>query len=277
MSAYVLLGAPVDHSASPAIHRAAFETLELDARYEAREVSAAELVPAMRAWSARGGGNVTLPHKERAAAALEAWSDAVEATGACNCFWRDGRGRLAGDNTDVDGFLAAVDELLTAEPLADARVLLLGAGGAARATAYACLRAGVRKVEVLNRTGPRARAMEREIPGAAGRLEALSPPAQLRGGYDLVVNATSLGLRPADPLPLALEGLEAGAVLDLVYAPGETEWCRRARRLGIPAADGLGMLVHQAAFSLRRWRPGVEPPLEVMRAAARTALESRAA
>jgi shikimate dehydrogenase len=113
---FVLLGSPVDHSLSPALHEAAFRVLEADAVYAAVEAEAAEVEPVMRAVARRGGGNVTLPHKERAAEAVDRACRAVEATGACNCFWRTPDGDLAGDNTDVEGFLAAVSGLMPDPP-----------------------------------------------------------------------------------------------------------------------------------------------------------------
>lgn len=275
---FALLGSPVEHSVSPQIHRAAFAHLGLDASYEAVRVGEDGLASAMRTWARRGGGNVTLPHKERAAALLEAPYEAVRATAACNCFWRDpSSGRLTGDNTDVGGFVAAVRELELPGGLPGTRALLLGAGGAARAVLHALLEAGAARVDVANRTASRARELVRqfEADGKAGRARAVPFEASSPSSYDLVVNATSLGLRPSDPLPLRLDSAEVGAALDLVYAAGGTGWTRHARALGIPAADGLGMLVHQAALSLRRWLPGTDPPLEAMREAARRALESR--
>ncbi len=286
---FALLGRPVEHSVSPALYRTAFRRLGLSAGYEARAVDGRGLEAALRAYARRGGGNVTLPHKERAAAALELRSDAVAATGACNCFWADEDGRLAGDNTDVEGFLAAVRAWRGEGCLAGARVLLLGAGGAARAVLHACLRAGAARVEVRNRTESRARALAAELGGAGDRVVAgaLLPPSageeegRLAQGpgtaWELVVNATSLGLRADDPLPLSLEGPAAvGAAMDLVYGPDGTAWTRHARSRGVPARDGLDMLVRQAGLALLRWFPDVAPPLEAMRGAARAALAARA-
>lgn len=255
-----LLGDPVSHSLSPRIHRAAFGVWGVDAAYDAHRVSAAELGAAMRG---ADGGNVTVPHKLAAARQLEEASQDVLATGACNCFWIDSSGRLAGDNTDVGGLRAALREL--GAPVRGEWVLLLGAGGAARAAARALLAEGARGIEVRNRTAERARTMVETLDPTRIRV-AEGPPV---GAYGLVVNATSLGLRAEDPLPLDPAGLECAAAYDMVYAPGGTPWARAARAAGMVAADGLSMLVHQAALSLERWFPGREPPLEAMRAAAR--------
>lgn len=266
---FALLGRPVAHSLSPALHRAAFRALDVDAAYGALEVADDEVAPAMRVLArSGGGGNVTLPHKERAAAALDRPSGAVRATGACNCFWASPAGGLAGDNTDVEGFLGAVAELVPGgdDGLEGREVLLLGAGGAARAVLHGCLRSGAERVDLLNRTRSRAEAVARDVGEGQGRVRALSGRDEMEGRYDLAVNATSLGVDPDDPMPLDLSGLELRAVFDLVYGSGSTDWILHARRLGIPASDGREMLVRQAAASLQRWL-GRSPPLDAMRAA----------
>lgn len=267
---FALLGDPVEHSASPAIHGAAFRERGVTAVYAVVETRPAEVEPVMRALSRRGGGNVTLPHKGRAARALDRPTAAVSATGACNCFWSEG-GELVGDNTDVEGFLAALEGLIPGGGgPAGGRVLLLGAGGGARAALHGLLEAGAARVDVWNRTRDRARRMREEVAGGAEEVRVLGGREEIGARYDLVVNATSLGLDPDDPLPLSLEGREVGAVFDLVYGEAGTSWVRHARELGIPARDGLEMLVRQAAASLERWMEE-DPPLEAMREAARRA------
>lgn len=281
---FALLGGRVEHSLSPVLHRAAFSALGIDATYGRLEVEADEVVPVMRALARQGGGNVTLPHKERAAAGVDAPTAAVRATGACNCFWSDRAGEMAGDNTDVEGFLRAAGDLSAGAP-GERRVLLLGAGGAARAVLHACLSAGAVAVDVLDRTPARARRVVAEVAGGDDRARCLDPApargadggaalAAPAGDWDLVINATSLGLHERDPLPLDPSRLGEAAALDLVYGDRETAWVRRAREAGVSAADGLGMLVAQAAASLERWL-GVEAPLEAMRAAALAATGRR--
>lgn len=269
---FVLLGDPVGHSLSPALHAAALGELGIAAVYRRIRAGAGEVEALMRSVAGGGGGgNVTLPAKQGAAAALDEASAAVEATGACNCFWGGAAG-LSGDNTDVEGFRRAVAGLVpgsaAGEGLAGRRVLLLGAGGGARAVLHACREEGVEAVHVLNRTVPNAEEAVGEVGGDDSRFSVLVDREDLDARYDLVVNATSLGLDAEDPLPMELADLEVGAAFDLVYGPGGTAWTGHARRLGIPARDGLEMLVRQAAASLRRWL-GVDPPLETMRRAAR--------
>lgn len=268
---FALLGWPVEHSLSPALHRAALRELGIEADYVPLAVRERELAGVLPAVARAGGGNVTVPHKEAAAGHLDRPSSAVRRTGACNCFWEE-EDELAGDNTDVGGFRAAV-EAWPAARLEGSRVLLLGAGGAARAVLAACRWEGTRSVEIWNRTTGRARSLVRSARqqdgGGDTELRVVETRSEARGPYDLVVNATSLGLSADDPLPLELEeGGRAAAVFDLVYGRKGTAWTAHARGLGIPATDGFEMLVRQAGLSLRRWLD-VDPPLDAMRKAGR--------
>ncbi len=214
--------------------------------------------------AAGGGGNITVPHKERAAELVECASDAVVRTGACNTFWTQD-GLLHGDNTDVAGFDAAVRSLVDSP--AGARVLLLGAGGAARAATAALLDAGADAIEVLNRTASRATAMVDWLDPGDARLRVIERADLHRANYDLVVNATPIGLRREDPLPLEFGSVgRIGAVLDMVYAPEGTDWVRQARARDLPAADGREMLLRQGAASFERWWAR-EAPLGAMRRA----------
>lgn len=260
-----LLGDPVSHSLSPEIQNAAFGEAGVDGVYVALRCGREDLEGFMRGIGrAGGGGNVTLPHKERAAAAVDVPSEAVRRTGACNTFWGTEEG-IHGDNTDVEGFSRALGDFLGGPPR-DHRVLLLGAGGAARAVLLALLDDEVGEVSVLNRTTERARAVTRRIGGSRARV--VDRPDDLDGArFDLVVHATPLGLAPDDPLPLDLDRFDRiGAVVDLVYGPEGTPLVREARKRSIRATDGGGMLVHQAAVAFERWweRPA---PLEVMKEA----------
>ncbi len=263
---YALLGDPVAHSLSPRMQNAAFTSAGLDAIYVALRCGTDDVPGLVRALAhAGGGGNVTVPHKGVAATAVDDPTPAVIRTGACNTFWLED-GRIRGDNTDVAGFLATVRRLVP--PLKGGRVLLLGAGGAARAVVAALLDDGVAEVAVRNRSRVRAEALIASFNDEAQPLS-LAPDDQTlrRERFDLVVNATSLGLHEGDESPLDLSGFShVGAALDLVYLPGETAWVRSARALGIPAADGLHMLVGQGAAAFERWF-GQPAPVEAMRAA----------
>jgi shikimate dehydrogenase len=192
-------------------------------------------------------------------------SEAVRRTGACNTFWGDHGGRLHGDNTDVEGFRRALRSFLGGS-VTGIRVLLLGAGGAARATLVGLLDEGASEVVLFNRTAERARAVARRIGGQRARV--VSGLREIEGeDYDLVVNATRVGLDPSDPSPVDFAMLNrAGAAMDLVYGRGSTPFVRAAERLGIRATDGLDMLVQQGAAAFERWW-GQPAPLEAMRAA----------
>lgn len=259
----VLLGDPVEHSLSPRMQNAGIRAQGLDGVYVALRTTAAGLPGLMRGIAhAGGGGNVTLPHKEEAARVVESPSEAVLQTGACNTFWMED-GVLRGDNTDVAGVRAAAGALLGGSP-AGARILLLGAGGAARGVALGLLMDNPEVVAVRNRTPARGEEMVRHLDDP--RL--VSAPSRSSGEprWDLVVNATRLGLRPEDPLPIDPREEEMAAVLDVVYGPAPTPLVQRARERGIPAADGREMLLQQGMASFRHWW-GIPAPEAAMRAA----------
>jgi shikimate dehydrogenase len=261
---FAVLGDPVSHSLSPIFQNAALRAAGLDAIYVALRCSRAA-APALVDALARsgGGGNVTLPHKQVILRAIEAPTDAVDRTGACNTFWLES-GRVCGDNTDVSAFLAATHALNGST--AGARALLLGAGGAARAAACALLDDGIARIDVLNRTRDRAEDLRARLDKGDNRVR-VAESIEVAAGeqFDLVVNATSLGLRDSDPHPVDLSRLaHVGAAIDLVYRPGGTAWSEQAAALGIPAADGLEMLLHQGAAAFELWW-GRPAPMDVMR------------
>ena len=259
-----LLGDPVAHSASPELQNAAFRAAGVDGVYVAVRCAPDDLVGFMRGLArAGGGGNVTLPHKEKAATILDVRSEAVRRTGACNTFWGDDEGRVHGDNTDVEGFRRALKTFLEG-PTAGIRVLLLGAGGVARAALAALVEDGVGEILLHNRTQERARAVARRIGGQKVRVVPVS--RELEGeNFDLVVNATRLGLDPGDPSPIDFQTLNrAGAAMDLVYGHHPTGFIESAEAAGIRTTEGLEMLVQQGAASFERWW-GHAAPVEAMR------------
>jgi shikimate dehydrogenase len=262
---FAILGNPVAHTLSPLLHNAAFEAEELDAVYIAVQCEEKDVASLMRSLA---GGNVTMPHKATAARALDRATDRVKRTDACNTFWFDGR-RLYGDNTDVIGFSVALRRLLP-DP-AGARVLMIGAGGAARAAVYALLQDDVDEITIVARHRGRRAEMERVAGRKGRRIRVVGKEKLVHGeGFDLVINATPLGMGKKDSLPFRLEKL-AGvrAVFDLVYRPGGTEWARRAAANGIPAIDGTEMLLQQAAAAFEIWWD-IDAPMEVMRTAIAT-------
>ncbi len=265
---FALLGDPVTHSLSPQLQNAAMAKAGLDGVYVALPARETELSGLIRGLSrSGGGGNVTLPHKEKAASLLDRPNSTVRRTGACNTFWALEDGTVVGDNTDVEGFRRALKGFLSKGP-DGARVLMLGAGGAARAALVALLEDGVGEVRILNRSVERARAVSRRIGGE--RVRVVAQTAELNGeDFDLVVNATRLGLSPDDPLPFDLEILtRAGAVFDMVYGTERTAFVKAAEARGIRATDGLDMLIHQGAAAFEQWW-GTPAPIDAMRDAYR--------
>lgn len=273
-----VIGQPVSHSRSPAMQNAALEAVGLGGEwtYEAIEVSAGELGDLVRSLPERGfaGANVTIPHKEAALELADEASAAAREIGAANTLTFKG-GRIAAENTDAPGFLAAL-------PRSPTRLdaLVLGAGGSARAVAWALSGAGAR-VDVWNRTPARADELVRSLAAAAagsaddGPLLAPVSAEQARTtDYRLIVNCTALGLDGQGGDPFEVLPLDPGrlgpdvALIDLVYGHRDTELVRRARELGAEVIDGVEVLVRQGAESFRIWT-GKEAPLDVMREAAR--------
>lgn len=251
-----VIGHPVRHSRSPAIHNAAFEALGLDWRYVKLPVEPDVLAETVRALPGSGyrGVNVTIPHKEAALALADGATDAARAIGAANTLTFDD-GEIQADNTDAAGLLGA----LSRDPRGMA-ALVLGAGGAGRAAAWALREAGA-EVSLWNRTPERAAALAAEL-----GVEHVEAPVTA----DLVVNATSVGLSPDDSiesLPLAWIDPPSVAV-ELVYGEHETPFQAWADAGGSALVDGLEVLVRQGALSFERWT-GFEPPLDTMRRAAR--------
>lgn len=264
-----VIGDPVTHSLSPILHNAAFEALGLDWVYVAFPVAAGRGGDAVRAVSTLGlaGLNVTMPHKADAAAACDELTPDAAALRSVNTVVRLDGGRLLGDSTDGEGF---VRSLLAHGYDADGRaVLLLGAGGAARAVALALTRRGAR-VSIAAR---RPEAAAEAVAAAGGTARALLWPevGDALPGVELVVNATPIGMG-GEGIPLAPALLRPDHVVaDLVYHPAETPLLAAARAAGATAVGGVGMLVHQAALAFERWT-GVSAPLEVMERAASDAL-----
>lgn len=291
MPKLAVLGQPVSHSRSPAMQNAALAELGLapEWSYEAIEVAPREF-ETLVAELARGdfaGVNVTLPHKLAALALADQASADARAIGAANTLTFTG-GRITAENTDGAGIIAALPR-----PPAGMRALVMGAGGSARAAIWALKNAGA-EVHVWNRTEAKAAALASEL----GVKHAASSTQQAEGSasfmlqaarYELVVNATTVGLASANAnagseghppsqsgfpdlkdLPLEADAIKAEVVLDLVYGSHETQLIAAARAAGATPVDGLEVLVHQGAASLRLWT-GAEPPIETMRAAVRGA------
>jgi shikimate dehydrogenase len=242
--------------------------------YEAIEMPAADFAELTRALPAEGfvGANVTIPHKEAALALAGDASAAATEIGAANTLSFDG-GEVRAANTDAPGLLAALPE-----PPSGMRALVLGAGGSARAAAWALAGQGA-STEIWNRTAGRAselaQALSATSAGAAGELAAVTAEQARAADYDVIVNCTAVGMEgagePFAELPIERAKLGESVILaDLVYGGEETTLIAEGRARGARVVEGLEVLVRQGAESLRIWT-GLEPPLDVMREAARGA------
>jgi shikimate dehydrogenase len=261
-----VLGDPVAHSRSPALHGHWLARHGLCGHYIPIRVTPAGF-PAALGWLARlgfVGVNVTLPHKEAALAAATTATDAARRVGAANLLTFGPDGAIHADNTDGAGFLSHLRQAAPGWDAAAGPVLILGAGGAARAIADALAGAGVPELLIANRTPDRAAALAAAIGPAARAIPWDAAPAAL-GDAALLVNTTSLGMTGQPPLTLDLAGLSpATTVADIVYAPLDTPLLRAARARGCPVVDGLGMLLHQAAPAFAAFfgvRPSVDDAL----------------
>jgi shikimate dehydrogenase len=279
-------GQPIHHSASPAMQNAGIAALGLDWRYLACEVAPDDLRAAIAGAAAMHfvGLNLTVPHKLLAVDLVDVLDESARTWGAVNTIvfeardadgeWRalgqferpTGPVRSKGYNTDADAIVRSLGEDLAIEPRG-ARVLLLGAGGAARAAALRLADEGVAELWLVNRTASKAEELAAEI---TERFPAVHAAA----GYpdssvEILLNATSAGLKPGDPLPLDVERFplnRADGVYDMIYRPHETPLLAAARAAGCSVANGLGMLLHQGAAALDLWS-GRLAPRDVMRTA----------
>ena len=273
-----IIGHPVEHSLSPVFQTAAFAHCGLQTSYERWDTPAGSLE--WRVASLRDadvlGANVTIPHKEAVFPLLDELGGQSARVGAVNTIVnRDGR--LFGFNTDGPGFIAALRNEAHFDPEGRA-VLLIGAGGAARGIAFALAEARASRVCISNRDASRAERLASDVSAAGLRgVSSVSSTASL-GGYDAVVNCTSIGMHggPAPlALPVDLATAKAGTlVVDIVYAPEQTPLLAAAQAHDLPALGGLPMLVYQGALGFELWT-GLVAPVDVMFEAARKALATR--
>jgi len=275
MKRIFLLGYPVSHSISPAMQNAALHDLGIDWQYELLATPPNQLrdtVARLRDADCIGA-NITIPHKQAVMQFLDATSERARQIGAVNTLVkRDGK--LIGDNTDVYGVLQTlVDEHVSVR---GARVVVLGAGGAARGTVFALGEAGVASIAILNRTPAHAHTLadftREQFPNVAvtvNNIKALNDA-------ELIINTTSVGMTPhtnASPMPEGISFPRRAIAFDLVYRPLQTRFLKDAERAGAKTISGLGMLVHQGALSLKLWT-GRDAPAQMMWNAASNALRT---
>jgi len=280
-----LIGYPLGHSLSPQIHQAALRALGLSGEYRLFPISPSqdgqsalsELLSQVRNGNIQGL-NVTIPHKQNVMRLLDHLTPTANSIGAVNTIFSEGD-RLVGDNTDAQGFWVDLKRLANINnPGAKKRALILGAGGIARADAYALLTHGY-SVTIAARRSEQARALSEQLSVISNRLSEISlnhcslvTDHRLfsPGDWSLITNTTPVGMHPNihnSPWPQGVPFPEDTAVYDLVYNPRETLLVKQAREAGIPAKTGLGMLIEQAALAFERWT-GMEAPRPVMMEAA---------
>jgi shikimate dehydrogenase len=260
---YAVIGNPIAHSRSPAIHAQFAAQTDQDMVYDRLLAPLDAFVATVAAFRAEGGRglNVTLPFKTEAFRLADSLTPRAALAGAVNTLAFDAD-RVLGDNTDGAGLVDDIEHRIDL-PLAGARVLLLGAGGAARGVVQPFLAAGIDRLMIVNRTAARAGELVSDL-GArlpAADAEKLSAGGfdAIAGGFDLIINATSAGLADASPPVPAAAWSGVRLALDMVYAAQPTAFMRAAADAGCPRVeDGLGMLVAQAAESFALWR-GVRP------------------
>lgn len=261
-----VIGWPVAHSRSPVIHRYWLKLHGLDGAYELEEVRPEEIGGFLKGLGQHGyvGGNVTLPHKEAALAAADRPDQAATTIGAANTLWLDDKGLLHATNTDAYGFMTHLAAEAPDWNEGKRPVVVLGAGGAARAILHGLIEAGATKILLANRTEGRANALAQ---GFAASVSVIPWEERSRAlaGCGLLINATSLGMTGKPALDIDLAALPADAIVaDIVYSPLETKLLAAAGARGNRIVDGLGMLLHQAVPGFERWfgvRPEVTPEL----------------
>ena len=267
-----VIGWPVAHSRSPVIHRYWLKLYGLDGAYEQEAVRPEEIEDFLHSLGQRGyeGANVTLPHKEAALAGADRPDAAATAIGAANTLWLDDKGLLHASNTDAYGFMTHLSAEAPDWNKDKRPVMVLGAGGAARAILHGLLEAGASKILLANRTEDRAKALAQSF-GSRVSLIPWGDRNRALAGCGLLVNATSLGMTGKPPLDLDLSALPLDAtVADIVYSPLQTPLLAAAKARGNRTVDGLGMLLHQAVPGFERWfgvRPEVTPELRAYVAA----------
>src|SRR5438067_4821907 len=275
-----VLGDPVAHSLSPQTQNAALKACKIDMQYARFQISPDELQSALDLIRELNfvGVNLTTPHKIAASKLMDEIDDNVRRIGATNTVKID-NAKLRGYNTDGKGFARAVRQEFAVD-LRDLKVMILGAGGAARAIALQCAREDCERLVIANRTFATAQKLAEELReyfagprvlGPVSRLQAIPwEEAAIRfqiAHLDLIVNATPLGLNRSDPSPIPARLLAPHLmVYDTVYGPGRTSFVSAAIEAGTRAVNGLSMLLHQGALAFEIWF-GREAPIEVMRQA----------
>lgn len=254
---YGLLGHPVGHSMSPVMHNCEFRELGLSHHYQAFDLSPEQLedgVEAMKILDVQGF-NVTIPHKVAIMPLLDEIEQEALEIGAVNTVFKSG-GKLIGTNTDGRGYLMSLLSVTGEKSLQEKRILVIGAGGAARAVAVSICRSGVASLTIANRTIEKAEELSSVCNKYARTVAtSLSEAETTLSNFDIVINTTSIGMSPyLNHIPLKLDQLKAGTVLsDLIYNPLETQWMKEGKERGAVVDNGVSMFVEQGALAFEKW------------------------
>jgi len=274
-----IFGYPISHTLSPAMHNAVIKALGLDMVYLPFEVKPSNLKEAINGIKSLGiiGVNITIPHKESVIRFLDDISEEARLVGAVNTIVNKDR-KLVGYNTDGSGYMASLKEELGFNPKSK-RIIIIGAGGAARGILAALATQKPKSITVANRTLSRAVSLIKAFKGKFRdtRFEAINLDDNMLkmsfNSVDLLINTTSVGMKQGKTLKIPLETLPKIAIVsDIIYNPLETLLLKKAKKFGLTTHGGLGMLVHQGARSFKLWT-GMDAPMNVMRKAALKALK----
>lgn len=261
-----VIGDPIAHSMSPLMHNDAFAQLGIDGYYQPFHVKSADLAAAVHGMKAIDvqGFNVTIPHKTAIMPLLDQIDPLAKAIGAVNTVVRE-NGGWTGYNTDGAGFVQGLREECGG-PLEDKRVLLIGAGGAARAIYYTLASEKVNQIDIANRTLEKAASLAESCPySVAGTIKTTQEAEAELAAYDIIIQTTSIGMLPLiEAAPLSVENIKPGAfVSDIIYNPFETKLLQEAKKQGARIQNGLKMFVYQGALAFEKWT-GQTPDIERM-------------
>jgi len=252
---FAVIGDPIEHSMSPAMHNQWFSEENLDAAYLPIHVLSEQLEEAISSLKMLGasGWNVTIPHKTSIIPYLDELDTMAEKMGAVNTVVRQADGKLKGYNTDGLGFVRSLEEAI-GDAHRDGRVLLIGAGGAARGIAFALKHTGYQTITIANRTVANAEQICKELGSSANAISLKEAEATL-GDYDILIQTTPAGLKNGTlQLPFELDQLSTKAIVaDIVYNPLMTPFLQAAEQRGATVVTGLGMFVHQGALAFNYW------------------------
>jgi shikimate dehydrogenase len=264
---YGVIGDPISHSMSPDMHNASFKALGLEATYKSFHVTPERLQSAIEGVRGLGIGglNVTIPHKVNVMNHLDEIDPLASKIGAVNTIVNE-NGKLVGYNTDGIGYVTSLKEVLKEKSLKDSSILIIGAGGAARAIYFSLLVEGVEQLSIANRTLENATSIIEAQSSSSSRAISFQEAEKEIATYDIIINTTSIGMKPnLIEVPLSLEYMNKNTVVsDIIYNPLETKWLQEAKAKGAITQNGVGMFVFQGALAFEKWT-GIYPDIDIMR------------